>query len=91
MPFDWQSPIGYTVAMCMQIVFYYIDGAIFNCPLILFIGICMFLTSFADDMKTSFYFLNNIGERRTAKRRSMLKKKFHEIAFFHAEAIQLSN
>lgn len=93
-PFDWKNPVGYTFMILFQISYFFVSCSAFSFPLILFVGICMFATSFADDLKAClriWKYTQNLNKKQPKSKKA--KEMFENLKLiinFHGEAIQLS-
>lgn len=94
-PFDWQTPLGYTACVFIQSATVYLGPEVYTCTLMLTIGVCMLIGSFASDIKEKLRQLNRIltfsGDKNlTTDDQVLLKKKLNEIIKFYAETRELS-
>lgn len=94
LPYDWKSPIKFSLTFLLQAIASYYWAAVFFVLLCFFIGFRFISLKFLSDIETSFKNLSSEiiskSERVNIEERIKLKTKFYGILKFHAEVKQLS-
>lgn len=96
-PFNWTTPVGYFIAMCIQTIQVYCASLTYICFMVIFFGICIFLMSFVDDLEKcvtlneekilASVHVNGFNMNRI---QADLNKSLNELVRFHTEVKQLS-
>lgn len=90
-PFDWKTPIGYVFCSFIETKIIYVQVLLFSSILALTVGFCLFIASFANDIKEKIHQLNKYiisleAGNWTTEQRAECKKKIQEIIQFHTKA-----
>lgn len=86
-PYDWKTPINYSISVFFQLFTMYACGIIWVAMLMTFIGLCVFGIAFIDDIEVSFNEIIAAIPSSSIANRIILKKKFHDLIQFHADII----
>lgn len=97
MPFNWKTPLGYTVAMSMQTFCLYIVITIGYCAILFPVALCVLLIEFCHDLENELQLMNEtikIGSKEQWKLSTNhcidIKKKLRKIIRFRSAIKQLS-
>lgn len=95
LPFNWKTPLGYTVASAIQILFFFSVLEIFITFIMIYFGICRCAVAFVEDIEQNFRNIHqNILDYNgvfPSNDQNPLYKKLCEIIEFHSNALQLSS
>ena len=89
-PWNWQRPLGYLAAFCVECYWMQICALLVVCFLLIFIVFCVFFEATALDIKQFIADLNasvvSVNHRLTASERLELKQRFSDTVQFHSHA-----
>lgn len=88
LPFNWKTPLGYSIAFCAQSVTVFYTCFSVSSVVSFLIGSCWMLTTIVEDIANDFSFLN---ERQSQdEKRKSIKRHFLNIVQLYSDANQLS-
>lgn len=90
LPYNWKTPTTYLLTMLVQIVSFANSAAIYAISFIMFFGVCTYLVALNDDFKQSVSLLDDQIRCSSFRTKAKLRKQFHDLIQFHAEAKELS-
>lgn len=90
LPFDWQNPVGYSIAIGLLYIFIFNASFAAICIIVFAIGICVVLISLTEDITEDLENLNE-SARKIKKNRSEIVKEFIRIVQIHSNSMQLSD
>lgn len=90
LPFDWQNPVGYSIAIGLLYIFIFNASFAAICIIVFAIGICVILISLTEDITEDLENLNE-SARKIKKNRSEIVKEFIRIVQIHSNSMQLSD
>lgn len=88
-PFDWKNPIGYVLIIFLQTLALICHAEVGTCILILYAGICKFLTEFTIEIKNNLQYKSS-DVKDDYEEYTDLTDKLNETIQFHADAKELS-
>lgn len=95
LPFEWRAPIPYLLATAFEISVGFHIPVIYVIVILLYIGLCALLTTFAADLEEELrtFEMGNVQDINRQSTgligsRIKIKKKLYEFIQFHAETTQ---
>lgn len=88
LPFDWQNPMGFSIAIALQFIFIFNAAFAGICFAVFSIGMCLILIFATDDIKNGLKSLNQSVKNK--QKRTKIWNQFTQIIQFHSKTKQLS-
>ncbi|XP_031636515.1 odorant receptor coreceptor-like [Contarinia nasturtii] len=86
MPFDWKTPYGYLITLCVQVPTWFFLLLNCSCVICLFAGSCWLLSSYIESIDGHLHTLNQANKQNVS-----MENAFFRIIRTHSNAKQLAN